>query len=60
MNRRLFCTISPFTYKLSVWKCRIKRHLQNLQMHPKFAKEKSEELLPVIIYRHNSLIRRKL
>lgn len=60
MNRRLFCTLSPFTYQLSIYKCRIVRHLQNLQIRSRFAKEKSENLLPVIIYRHNSLIRRKL
>lgn len=60
MNRRLFCTLSPFTYKLSICKCRIMRHMQNLRIRSHFAKEKSENLLPVIIYRHNSLIRRKL
>ena len=60
MNRRLFCTLSPFTYKISIFKCRIIRYLQDIHIHSRFATKKSEELLPIVIYRHNSLIRRKL
>lgn len=58
--RRLFCEISPFTYKLSVFKCRLKRHIENIKNRASFSKEKSNELLPIIIYSQRSLIRRKL
>jgi len=30
IKRRLFCDISPFTYKISVAKCQIMRHIRNL------------------------------
>lgn len=60
MARRLFCQISPFTYKLSVFKCRTVRRLRDLLGKQHFAKEKQQEALPVLIYKHNSLIRRKL
>ncbi|MDH6236677.1 VanW family protein [Cryobacterium sp. CG_9.6] len=59
MSRRLFSNISPFTYRLSVRKMIALRQLRNL-MHPvRFATSRAD-LLPVILYRHNSLIRRKL
>ena len=60
MSRKLFCEISPVTYKISTCKCVLVRKLQNLICQKNFAKEKSEEKLPIVIYRHNSLIRRKL
>ena len=60
MARRLFCQLSPFTYKLSVFKCRTVRHLCNLFGGQHFAKVKQTEALPILIYKHNSLIRRKL
>ena len=60
MSRKLFCEISPLTYKISMYKCITVRHLKNLFGKEKLAKTKSEELLPVVIYKHNSLIRRKL
>jgi len=59
-RRRLFCEISPFTYKISLLKCRMMRHIYNLLSPKKFAKTKSNELLPVLVYSHKSLIRRKL
>ncbi len=58
--RKLFCEISPLTYKLSVFKCRCKRHIENIISTVSFAKEKSSEPLPVVIYSQKSLIRRKL
>ncbi|MEG0019181.1 MAG: VanW family protein, partial [Oscillospiraceae bacterium] len=58
--KKLFCEISPFTYKISVAKCRLLRHLEDLRSHEKFAKTKSSELLPVLVYKNNSLIRRTL
>ena len=60
MPRRLFCEISPFTYKISTEKCRLKRKIQDYFSSEKFACEKKQEPLEVLIYRHNSLIRRTL
>jgi len=60
MSRKLFCEISPLTYKLSAAKCRAIRNVQNLFVRQRFSKAKQEERLPIVIYKHNSLIRRKL
>ncbi len=60
MERKLFCEISPLTYKISVNKCILVRKIQDLFSNNQFAKEKTDEKLPVCIYKHNSLIRRKL
>lgn len=60
MKRKLFCEISPFTYKISLEKCILLRHIKDMFSKDEFAKEKSQEKLPIIIYKHNSLIRRKL
>lgn len=60
MQRKLFCEISPVTYAISVNKCIMKRKIQNLFNSKNFAKEKSEQPLKYVIYKHNSLIRRKL
>jgi vancomycin resistance protein VanW len=59
-KRKLFCEISPFTYRISVLKCRLLRHIQNLIHFRRFAFKKGREFLPVLIYSHKSLIRRKL
>lgn len=59
MKRKLFCEISPLTYKISMQKCIMIRHIKNLFTKEKFAKTKGEPL-PILIYKHNSLIRRKL
>ena len=60
MSRRLFCEISPLTYKISTEKCRITRKVHDAFSTEKFAREKQTEPLSVVIYRHNSLIRRTL
>lgn len=60
MSRKLFCEISPLTYQISMYKCITVRHLKNILTKEKFAKTKSKDLLPISIYKHNSLIRRKL
>lgn len=60
MSRRLFCEISPLTYRISMFKCRTVRKIRNLFVQRHFSKIKQAELLPVVIYKHNSLIRRKL
>ncbi|MDE7413042.1 MAG: VanW family protein [Muribaculaceae bacterium] len=59
-KRKLFCEISPLTYKISKKKCIVTRKLKDLLNNSKFAHTKSETPLPVQIYKHNSLIRRKL
>lgn len=60
MNRKLFCEISPFTYRLSMEKEIVKRHLKDLLQKTHFAKERTEKPLPVLVYQHKSLIRRRL
>ena len=60
MKRKLFCEICPFTYRLSMEKEILKRHLKDLFQDTHFAKQRTETSLPVVVYRHNSLIRRRL
>lgn len=60
MKRKLFCEISPLTYRLSMEKEILKRHIWDFLRQNRFAKERTETALPVLIYRHNSLIRRRL
>lgn len=59
MERKLFCEISPLTYNISVKKCIIQRNIKDFLKHTNFSLEKGE-ILPVVLYRHSSLIRRKL
>ncbi len=59
MGRKLFCELSPAAYRISVWKCRGVRALQNLA-NRNLSKRKSKDNLPVVIYRHSSLIQRRL
>lgn len=60
MKRKLFCEISPLTYKISVEKCILLRHIKNILSNEKLASEKNTEPLSETIYKHNSLIRRRL
>ncbi|MBR5687634.1 MAG: VanW family protein [Prevotella sp.] len=60
MERKLFCEISPFTYRLSVEKGILTRHLKDLFGKARFARKRTEERLPVTVYNHKSLIRRRL
>ncbi len=60
MAKKLFCEISPLTYKISVQKNVITRKIKDLVSGKKFAKQKSEEKLPVVVWEHQSLIRRVL
>ena len=60
MKRKLFCEICPFTYRLSMEKEILKRHLKDFLHKTRFAKERTEDSLPVLIYQHKSLIRRRL
>ena len=58
-RRKLFCEISPFTYAVSLRKMRLIRHIKNIFYPVRFAKTKAGPL-PVLAYKHTSLIRRKL
>jgi len=60
MARKLFCEISPTTYRISREKEIIKRKLKDFFYNKNLASTKSEELLPHLIRKHKSLIRRKL
>ena len=60
MPRKMFCEISPFTYKISVLKCRAVRSIQNMFVKRLFSKVKQDELLPFVLCKHSSLIRRQL
>lgn len=60
MKRKLFCQLCPAAYEISLWKGRTKRHIEDILSGEHFAKEKSKEVLPVIICSHKSLIRRRL
>ena len=60
MKRKLFCEMSPFAYRLSMEKEIMKRHLKDMLQKTLFAKERTKTPLPVLVYRHNSLIRRRL
>ena len=60
MERKLFCEISPLTYAISRRKCIIERSIKNLLIFRKLAVRKQQDCLEYVIYRHNSLIRRRL
>ncbi len=60
MSRKLFCEISPQTYAISVFKCIQIRKFKNIFNNGKIAKNRQDNILPYLIYSHNSLIRRKL
>lgn len=59
-KRKLFCELSPFTYRLSMEKEILKRHLKDLCIRTSFTKERTSDSLPTLVYRHTSLIRRRL
>lgn len=59
-NRRLFCELSPAAYAVSSAKCRLLRRLSDWASPIKFAKSIQAAELPVLIYTHQSLIRRTL
>lgn len=60
MSRKLFCEICPLTYKISVLKEKIKRYIKWIFTKETYAKTYEKEKLPILIYSHKSLIRRKL
>lgn len=60
MGRKLFCEISPTTYKISMHKNILQRNIKDYLQKQHFASERTQKKLPVRIYKHQSLIRRKL
>lgn len=60
MRRKLFCEISPLTFKISTKKEKLKRNLILFLDGRHYASDKDTELLSVLVYDHNSLIRRQL
>ena len=60
IKRKLFCEISPLTYAISEKKCIFLRSAKNLITFRHFANTRSDEKLDYVIYKHNSLIRRRL
>lgn len=59
-KRKLFCEISPLCYEISVAKCCAIRRLRDFFSAENFCSHYSQEMLPVVVYRHKSLIRRQL
>ena len=59
-KRKLFCEISPLCYEISVLKGCFVRYWQDFSGREIFCKKRSGEILPVLIKKHKSLIRRKL
>ena len=51
-KKKLFCEISPTTYKISLYKEIFKRHLLNLFSSNKYSKKITEEKLPIVVSRH--------
>ncbi|NCB04170.1 MAG: vancomycin resistance protein [Clostridia bacterium] len=59
-KRKLFCEYGAAAYALSAAKCRVQRRVRDAVSGERFARQKEETPLPVLIYDHNSLIRRTL
>ena len=60
MARKLFCDICPLTYKISVKKEIIKRHIKNIFSKDKIARKRQKEELSNIVKSHSSILVRKL
>ncbi|MBJ2120557.1 VanW family protein [Arthrobacter sp. MSA 4-2] len=60
MARKLFGEISPLTYRIAMERMIFLRHLRNFRQRTEIASTRSTESLPVTVYKHNSLIRRRL
>lgn len=59
MARRNFCDLGPRAYAISLQKQILKRHLLNLFSNTRFAKDRSNEKLPVVLHCHsNNMIKR--
>lgn len=60
MSKRLFCQLNPLTYRISVLKGILFRKAKWIINRNKYSSQFSKEQLPFVIYKHNSLIRRRL
>lgn len=60
MSRPLFCQLGPWAYALSTWRCRAQRRASDFLHRTPFADTLAAERLPVVVYRHSSLICRTL
>lgn len=60
MARRLFGEIHPITYRMSVAKGRFLRNVSDLRPSLRLARTRDAADLPAVVYRHSSLIRRRL
>lgn len=60
MSRPLFCQLGPWAYVLSTWRCRAQRRAADFLRRVPFALTHSDSRLPVVVYRHSSLICRTL
>lgn len=60
MGRKLFCDISPTTYKISEKKEIMLRHIKNMLSKEKIARTYSKKELPNIVKSHSSILIRKL
>lgn len=60
MGRKLFCDISPTTYKISIKKEITLRHIKNILSKERIAKTFSRKELPNIVKSHSSILIRKL
>ena len=60
MSRPLFCQLGPWAYALSTWRCRAQRRAADFLRRVPFALTHSDSRLPVVVYRHSSLICRTL
>lgn len=60
MKRKLFCELSPLTYRISVWKCCLLRRMRDRLHGTRFAHEFSSKKLPIVICKNKSLMRRTL
>ncbi len=60
MGRKLFCEISPLTYRISQHKEIMLRKAANKLRAIKLSRSKAEHKLPYTVYTHKSLIRRSL
>lgn len=60
MSRPLFCQLGPWAYALSTWRCRAQRRAADFLRRIPFALTHSDSRLPMVVYRHSSLICRTL
>ena len=60
MSRKLFCELGPTAYKISFYKGIMLKNMSDAVKGFKFAREKSDKVLPVIVSDHVSLIVRNL